>query len=194
MTKLWYHDFRVLLDEPLQFFPSNNLNDIEKINSLVRLAIYYAMIIIVTGRSHSYLTISLVIIIISFLLGRTEAFNNYIEKPKCYKPTDANPFMNFTIDDYYKDPNRPQNCPIDQVRQDMRKKFLKRIVPDPTDLWGQNYSDRNFYTTPSTRIVNDQTGFANWCYGKMGQCKTYGRGCLKLALSKTGTGMFGYPI
>ena len=194
MTKLWYQDFRVLLDEPFQFFPSNNLNDIEKINSLVRLAIYYAMIIIVTGRSHSYLTISLVIIIISFLLGRTEAFNNYVEKPKCYKPTDANPFMNFTIDDYYKDPNRPQNCPIDQVRQDMRKKFLKRIVPDPTDLWGQNYSDRNFYTTPSTRIVNDQTGFANWCYGSMGQCKTYGRGCLKRALSTTGTGMFGSPI
>jgi hypothetical protein len=194
MTKLWYQDFRVLLDEPFQFFPSNNLNDTEKINSLARLAIYYSIIIIITGRSHSYLTISLVIIIISFLLGRTEPFNNNIEKPKCYKPTDANPFMNFTINDYYKDPNRPENCPIDQVRQDMRKKFLKRIVPDPTDLWGQNFSDRNFYTTPSTRIVNDQTGFANWCYGEMGQCKTYGKGCLKRALSRTGTGMFGSPI
>ena len=194
MTKLWYQDLTVLLDEPFQFFPSNNLNDIEKINSLARLSIYYAMIIIVLGRSQSYLTVSLVILLISFLLGRTERFDTNLKKPTCYKPTDANPFMNFTINDYYKDANRPRNCPIEKVRGDMRKKFLKRIVPDPTDLWGQNFSDRNFYTMPSTTVVNDQTAFANWCYGKMGQCKTYGRGCLKRALTTTGTGMFGSPI
>ena len=29
------------------------------------------------------------------------------------------------------------------------------------------------------------------CYGSMGQCKSFGRGCLKRALTRTGTGMFG---
>ena len=80
-------------------------------------------------------------------------------------------------------PNRPKNCDITEVRDVMREKFLKRIVPDPADIWGQNISDRNFYTTPSTRIVNDQTRFAKWCYGTMGECKTYGKGCLKNALT-----------
>ena len=190
MTKLWYNDYSVLLDEPLQFFPSNNLNDNQKINALARLGIYYSMIIIITKRNLSYLTFSLVIIIVSFLLGNTENFNNQKQEDTCYKPTVSNPFMNFTLDDYYKNPDRPKNCPIDEVRDDMREKFLKRIVPDPNDLWGQNISDRNFYTMPSTRIVNDQTGFAKWCYGSMGQCKSFGKNCLEYALTRTGTGMF----
>ena len=155
---------------------------------------YYSIIIIVTGCKQSYLSLSIVIILISLFIGKTENFGNNEKEEKCYKPTDENPFMNFTMDDYYKNPNRPKNCPIDEVRDDMRKKFLKRVVPDPADLWGQNISDRNFYTTPSTRVVNDQTTFANWCYGAMGQCKANGKGCLKRALSRTGTGMFGSPI
>lgn len=192
MTKLWYNNISVLVENPYQFFPSNNLTNPEKINALARFAIYYSLIIIITKRSHTYLTISIVILLTSFFLGRTENFSNNSKKEeKCYKPTDANPFMNFTLDDYYKNPNRPENCPIGEVRDVMRKKFLKRLVPDPTDLWGQNISDRNFYTMPSTRIVNDQTGFAKWCYGTMGQCKTNGRGCLKRALTRTSLGMFG---
>tara|TARA_E500000178_G_scaffold199477_1_gene197481 strand:+ start:202 stop:786 length:585 start_codon:yes stop_codon:yes gene_type:complete len=194
MTKLWYNNINVLLEKPHQFFPSNNLNDEEKINALARLAIYYSIIILITKRNTSYLTFSIVLLGTSFLLGRSEKFSNQKKKDKCYKPTESNPFMNFTLDDYYKDPNRPKNCDIDEVRDEMKEKFFKRIVPDPTDIWGQSTSDRNFYTTPSTRIVNDQTGFAKWCYGTMGECKTYGRGCLKNALSRTGTGMFGSPL
>ena len=197
MTKLWYKDFYVLIEEPLQFFPSNNLTSVQKINAIARLAIYFAIIIITTRSSISYLTLSIVLLIGSFLLGRTEKFanqNKEKKEDKCYKPTEANPFMNFTLNDYYKNPNRPENCPINEVRSEMREKFLKRVVPDPTDLWGQNISDRNFYTMPSTRIVNDQTAFANWCYGKMGQCKANGKGCLKDALTRTGTGMFGSAL
>ncbi len=210
MTEIWYNDIYVLLEKPYQFFPSNNLTNLEKINALARLAIYYAIIIIFTGRNHTYLTFSVIILITSFFLGKSTGTTNSSEpfsnnkngksniltttKKLCYKPTDENPFMNFTLNDYYKNPDRPQNCPINEVKNEMRTKFLKRIVPDPTDLWGQNISDRNFYTMPSTRIVNDQTGFANWCYGSMGQCKSNGIGCLKSALTRTGTGMFGSDL
>jgi len=210
MTEIWYNDIYVLLEKPYQFFPSNNLTNLEKINALARLAIYYAIIIIFTGRNHTCLTFSVIILITSFFLGKSTGTTNSSEpfsnnkngksniltttKKLCYKPTDENPFMNFTLNDYYKNPDRPQNCPINEVKNEMRTKFLKRIVPDPTDLWGQNISDRNFYTMPSTRIVNDQTGFANWCYGSMGQCKSNGIGCLKSALTRTGTGMFGSDL
>ena len=102
--------------------------------------------------------------------------------------------MNFTLDDYYKNVNRPANCPVNQVRGEIRKKFLKKHIPDPTDIWGQNINDRNFYTMPNTRVVNDQKGFATWCYGSVGQCKANGKNCLKYALSRTGTGMFGSAI
>ena len=195
MTKLWYKDIKVLLDEPFQFIPSNNLSEFQKINSLVRLALYLIIIINVFGLKQSYMTFPILLIVTSFFLGRTENFvSESKKKPLCYMPTDSNPFMNFTLDDYYKDPNRPANCPVNLVRGEMRKKFLKRIVPDPMDLWGKDFSDRNFYTMPSTRIVNDQTKFANWCYSSVGQCKAFGRNCLKRALTRTGTGMFGSAI
>ena len=46
MTKIWYNDIYVLLEKPYQFFPSNTLTGLEKINALARLAIYYAIIIL----------------------------------------------------------------------------------------------------------------------------------------------------
>ena len=194
MTKLWYNYPKVLFDNPYQFFPSNNLSEIEKANSLVRLAIYYSFIIVITKRNQKYLTVSIILILISIFIGKTEHFITDKNEEKCYQPTDNNPFMNFTIDDYYKNPDRPQNCPIDEVRQDMKEKFQKRIIPDTNDLWGHSTGDRNFYTMPSSRIINDQTKFANWCYSSVGQCKAFGRNCLKRALTRTGTGMFGSAI
>ena len=34
-----------------------------------------------------------------------------------------------------------------------------------------NHSMRNFYSTANTRIPNDQTAFAEFCYGDMPSCK-----------------------
>jgi len=197
MTNLWYNNISVLFKDMNQFFPSNNLSENEKVNAIARLSIYYAIIIIVTGKDQTYLSISVVLLIVSYMLGNTENFESTQHKKeneKCYKPTVENPFMNFTIADYYKNPGRPKNCDIDEVKDEMREKFHKRLVPDPADLWGQHISDRNFYTMPVTTIVNDQTGFGNWLYGTGGQCKSFGKNCLKRAVTTTSTGMFGSAI
>ena len=197
MTELWYNNLSILLTDMEQFFPSNKLSENEKINAIARLAIYYGIIILVLRKDQTYLAISVVLLIVSYMLGNTERFESLEQKKnnrKCYKPTTQNPFMNFTIGDYYNDPERPKNCDIDDVREEMREKFHQKLVPDPNDLWGHNISDRNFYTMPVTTIVNDQTGFGNWLYGSVGQCKANGRNCLKRALTRTATGMFGSPI
>ena len=194
MIKLWYNDLKVLKDEPFQFMPTNDLTDHQKINAMARLGIYLIIIIKIFNLKSSYMGFPILVIVTSFFLGRTEKFTNSDKKDKCYKPTDENPFMNFTLDDYYKNVDRPANCPVPLVRDEMRKKFLKRIVPDPADLWGQNISDRNFYTMPNTKVVNDQTDFANYCYGTMGQCKANGKDCLKYAQTRTSNGMFGSAL
>lgn len=195
MTKLWYNNFSVLLDNPYQFFPSNNLNQEEKINAIIRLAIYFSIIIIILGKNLKWLSVSVVLILFSFFLKKTEKFqdvkkNKIIDGFKCYPPTDDNPFMNFTLKDYYNDPLRPSNCPIDIVKKDIRKKFLKNIVPDPMDLWGTNVTDRSFYTMPNTQIVNDQKGFAEWCYGNSNNCKSSGLNCLMDSRLRPGTSMY----
>lgn len=195
MTKLWYNNIKVLIEDPFQFIPSDNLTEYQKINSLARLGLYLIIAINVFGLNQSFTALPILLIVTSFFLGRTENFvSESKKKPICYKPTEANPFMNYTLGDQYNDPERPANCPINLVRGEMRKQFLKRIVPDPMDLWGQNYSDRNFYTMPSTTAVNQQKKFADWCYGTTGQCKAFGKNCLKRALTRTGTGMFGSAL
>lgn len=193
-TKKWYYNPSFLMENPYQFVPKRNFSIEEKSNSLARFAIYFALFVILTGSNQKYLAISIIFILISIFLSETEEFSQIMDdkanEGSCVKPTIDNPFMNFTLKDYYNDPNRPKNCPIKKVRKEMRREFLKNVVPDPNDLFGQNISDRNFYTMPNTRIVNDQKAFANWCYESMGECKSSGKNCLKTGLSRTSLGAF----
>ena len=46
-----------------------------------------------------------------------------------------------------------------------------RLFQDLGDNFVFNQSMRNFYSTPSTTIPNDQKGFAEFCYGNMSSCK-----------------------
>ena len=125
MTNLWYKDITVIKDEPFQFIPSNNLSEHQKINAIARFGIYLVFIFTVFRLNSSYLGFPILLIIVSFLLGRTEKFGNQSNKQKCYKPTEVNPFMNFTMDDYYKNVDRPANCPVPEVRKDEKTIFKK---------------------------------------------------------------------
>ena len=190
MSQLWYKNFYVIFEEPMHFFPSNKLTTSEKINSLARMAFLIILFITISKINQQYLAFPLLLLIISLCLGKTESFASVEESNTCYAPTIENPYMNFSFSDYVNNPDRPENCSLDCVRDDQIDKFRKRILPDQNDLWGQNISDRNFYTMPSTAIVNDQTGFANALYGSMGSCKGFNIGCLDRAETRTGIGMF----
>jgi hypothetical protein len=112
-------------------------------------------------------------------LGQSENFDT-TNKKKCTEPTKENPFMNFTVGDLINNPQRPAACPVSEVRKDQIKMFRSNnIFPSNDDLWGKFINDRNFYTMPSTEIINDQTGFANFVYGNGGKCKNGGVDCLK---------------
>ena len=115
---------------------------------------------------------------------------------KCNEPTLNNPFMNYTLGEQYKlnKKDRLQACCYEDIKKDMRRKFRSTIHTDLTDVWGQYISDRNFYTMPNTDIVNNQKGFAEWCYSSIdsGECKTYGRNCIKYKDPKYHVGRYSY--
>ena len=130
-----------------------------------------------------YLAITACLIILSLFLGFTEDFQDFVNKENntepCKKPTVDNPFMNFTLGDHISDPNRPSACPLDKIRDEEIQNFRKSVFLDPSDLFGKIVSDRNFYTMPSSTIVNDQEGFLKFAYGDFGKCKSEGKDCLK---------------
>ena len=187
MTELWYNNPKILFKNLDEFFPDKDLKYNNKINSLVRFALYYSFLIILLDYNINYLYISLILIIISYYFGNynnlkyeTENFdiNN---KDNCRKPTSDNPFMNYTLGNLLNkdDPNQSA-CKYDDVKDDMRKKFRKDIYTDTNDIWGKYISDRNFYTMPNTELVSKQSEFAEWLYGGFGKCKTEGNNCLKM--------------
>jgi hypothetical protein len=199
MTDIWYKNPKVLLNNIDHFFPEKNQSNTEKNNALIRFAIYFGILILISKQDIKWLSISIIIIIITYFIGKTD----YIKTTDktCYKPTINNPFMNYTVADLINDPNRLAGCnyedtikdtlksPLNEheknisVYQDVktltRQAFNTRVFSDSSDIWGKFVSDRNFYTMPSTTIVNDQIGFAKWCYGDSGDCKTTGNNCLK---------------
>lgn len=181
MTDLWYNNPLVLLDNWMIFFPTNDLNRMEKINALARLAIYYSILITLFSLDTKWYSVSVVLLIISFSLGYYEDFEDVRKTTiNCTNPTKTNPFMNFTLDDHLtNNVDKPPACPLDKVKNKMREEFRKDIIPDPADLWGQNISDRQFFTMPWTTIVNNQTNFAKWLYGSAGECKNMGLNCDK---------------
>jgi hypothetical protein len=183
MTELWYENLG-------QFLPTKNQTNNEKNNALIRFAIYFTIIILFFKQDTRLLAISItiIIIIITLFIGKTEEFdsidkineNNNLDNnlnKACHNPTIDNPYMNYTVGDLINNPDRLAGC--NNVKPLVRQAFSTRLFSDSSDIWGKFVSDRNFYTMPNTKIVNNQLELANWCYGGSGKCKTTGTNCLK---------------
>jgi hypothetical protein len=184
---LWYEDPTVLLENISQFLPTNDLSTTQKINALARMSILIALIIIVSKSDSKWLSVPVVIIILTLFLGYTEPFNdnNILTDDKnnktCQRPTENNPYMNYTLADLVDNPERAAACKYQDVKQAIKTKFASRIHADEYDIFGKNISDRMFYIMPNTRMINDQSGFAKWCYNIYddgGTCKENGENCL----------------
>jgi hypothetical protein len=103
----------------------------------------------------------------------------------CTKPTVDNPFMNFTMKDYMTfDSNgntvdrQPACDPSDpNIKKLMDAGFDNNLYKDVSDIFGKMNSQRNYFTMPSTSIVNSQDEFANWLYKSPQTCKENQNAC-----------------
>jgi hypothetical protein len=191
----WLYDISVLFQNYKEFYPKKNMNQPDKANSLMRLAIYYSILLIIFKLDSSWLIISFLLVGLSIFIGTTENFKT--EDKKCIKPTKNNPYMNFTLGDHINNPQRQSACKLDStIRKEELKFFRKNINGDSTinrfNLYSKNNNDRNFYTMPSTTIVNDQTGFAKYLFGDFGKCKSEGKDCLKHSDNRFHKGRYYY--
>ena len=99
-------------------------------------------------------------------------------------PTPQDPLMNVLLTDIKDRPKRPAAEPAfnPDVEHDINQSAQQFVMDGNSDLedrlfrdLGDNYefssSMRNYFATPNTRIANDQTAFAQYCYGPMISCK-----------------------
>lgn len=113
---------------------------------------------------------------------------NITKSPEVFdKPTPENPFSNVLMNDYDYNPNKKPAPPISKPETSNNilsdaKTMVQKMNPGQPNIADKLFRDlgeqfvfeqslRPFYSTASTTIPNDQSGFADFCYGSMISCK-----------------------
>lgn len=192
----WLNDPKILYQNGnyYRFFPSANMTRIEKMNALTRFFVYFLLMLLIFGFNDGLIYIPIIAIILIIMLYYTQK-NDAEDSVKelfcqkdvcvnpdiCIKPTLNNPFMNVLVSDLMDNPTRPKACNIldHNIRLSAEKFFHQNLLRDVDDLYNRGHSQRQFYTTASTTIPNDQGKFAKWLYNMPETCKVDQTNCLK---------------
>jgi hypothetical protein len=190
----WLNDYKILFiqERLIDFFPTISMTLIQKLNAIMRMAIYLSIGLYLISGTYQYLYIMILIGAFTCFIYYTQKDNvelyfnsnkvnddqNMIAKSKFdeqkidIKPTVSNPFMNINLITDNKTQSEPKKSWNDQdLKKDIEDKFGYNLYRDVGDLYGKSNSQRQYYTMPSTTIPNNQTSFAKWCYSVGPTCK-----------------------
>lgn len=187
MSDFWKDNISILYrnDKLFEIFPSRNFDINRKLNSLVRLSVYYAIFIFLYKKDKKALLIPLIVLGITYIINIkkngslevTDRFedmiSDYDSKSKCRVPTKENPFMNTAVTDYGK-PSFDKACPSYNnigVQNRINELYNDGIYIDFKDIFNRNTGKRQFMTMPNTQVPNNQGEFGKWLYGKPPTCK-----------------------
>jgi hypothetical protein len=172
--EFWFNDISILFNKEriTDFFPSMYMNENEKLNAILRFSIYFSFIIILYKKNYNLIIIPIIVGLITLYIYRFNTVQTKKEKfdntDKCFKPTEENPFMNTLLTDTGVYKEKKEACFVDEVVDDIEKKFNKGLFKDVNDLYSKNNSQRQFYTVANTNEYGvkhgDSVKFANWLY------------------------------
>ena len=187
---IWFKDPAAFMrNERLsKFIPEAHSPLPDQLNAILRFALYYGAFIFVFRRSYAAVYVPLVTAAVTYFVyiaeevdqKKRESLRNEqgegrdeVTGQACTMPDRSNPFMNVLLTDYGSNPTRPPACNISRpaVSKAAEAMFEHNLYRDSDDVFNRNASSRQFYTTPSTTIPNDQAGFANWLYRVPRTCK-----------------------
>lgn len=188
--RIWFIDIKGFMTEKnyAKFFPSKEMTFAEQLNSLMRFAIYFSVLVFVLKKDTNIFFLVVFMAGFTYLLYTVDTKNKSREKfymkqkglaeephtnKVCIRPTKENPFMNVLMSEYSENPRRKAACDIskNKTKKVVKKYFDDNLYRDVSDIFDKNASDRNFYTMPSTTIPNDQTAYAKFLYAQGKTCK-----------------------
>lgn len=196
---IWFNKFQILfdIDRITEFLPISEQSLEERLNSLARFGLFVAIIVVIYKRNLSYSFIFPVVLVFTYFIYKNykkenfshieEAHPNYnkqIHEQKEPKPTLNNPFMNTMMNDYVDNPEKVEaptyyedTEKAENMRKDITEKFNNDLYLGINDAYEKNNSQRQFYTTPNTRIPSDQEKYLNFMYPNMTSCKAEASDC-----------------
>lgn len=194
--KFWLDDFGVLYrnNNYYKIIPTKSMSKIEVLNSLTRFFIYLTVLYLLFAREVTYIyipVIGIIMVLILYFIQKNDVLDQKKEQicrqdkcnqiSVCQRPTADNPFMNVTMADLMDNKQRPPGCiSTDKtIKREIDINFNRNLFKDVDDVFNRGYSQRQFYTMPSTTIPNNQTDFANWLYKMPETCKENQSNCLR---------------
>jgi hypothetical protein len=175
----------VLWRRPLEIFPSRDQTSSERVNALVRFALYAAIAVaafgdVPSGRAIGVgLAVGLIITIIASSGSDDDddadaAGCGHTGKKKksrcgagkrvasdCRRPTRDNPFMNAPPTDFGSSTTA---CRYADVKDEIGANFERGLVREVTDVYKNRASDRQFVTMPVTNGIPDTQAFRNFLF------------------------------
>lgn len=183
MTEFWTKDPKVLLSN-VELWPTPQMSLPEKLNAVTRTVVLLSLVGFVCTTALRFiwmgaLTLIAVVAYEQSLYEKKEPFVAPLNLKRHTTPTKTNPMMNVLLPEINGNPNRKPALPSSHPETaQLIKEQVKQIGNiDPRLLKGTNsemeldYSMRQFFSTASTTIPNDQEGFGAFCYGDMRSAK-----------------------
>ena len=192
MTPLWIEDISILYEKKYIFeiIPMKNFDLNRKLNSLLRLSIFYSIIVYLFKKNNKALMIPIGVGVFTIIISKNLKINNINEKiiklhndnvdenflmydvgEGCKVPEKNNPFMNPTL---YSDDNSKKPCLSYNnkgIQREIEEKFNEDLYRDVNDIFGKNNSQRQFYTVPGKTNPNDLESYKKWLYSTPPTCK-----------------------
>lgn len=174
----WVSSPSILLDREqlLALWPTPDMTFDEKMNAVSRLVILISVVGFMATVRVRFLVAGAATLAAIAMYGmkpRKEGFAQVNVKDYT-APTKKNPLMNVLLPELNGNPNRkPAMSSYTPQATELIKAKVKEMDVDQRIFQGTNneialeYSMRNFYTTASSTIPNDQEGFGKFCYGDM---------------------------
>ena len=189
----WFQDPKQLVDDKkvLEFWPTNVQSSADRVNAGSRFIIYAASVHYLIKRDVRIFVLAATALGVLYVMERSGMVKEGVPRgveyyenigDVCQRPSRDNPMANVLIGD---DPNRNQACSYPSVRADADAFVVGETPFGPArsrsalPKYQQNALSRQFVTAPVSTVGGDQTGFAEWLYGKKGapMCKSDGSVC-----------------
>ena len=174
----------MLFNNLSEIFPKSEYSPKRKFEAVERLLIYLTIFcFLLTGRIQTLVVgiISVCFVHIAFKILRTKKKENFeTQKREKTSPAPTNPFMNVMLTDYADNPlrSKAKDSWDPAVEAKINNNAFNPDIYNDSRIFkdlGENIdfeqSMRQFYTTASTTIPNNQNEFAKFCYGNMPSCK-----------------------
>ena len=192
MSASWFKDPQQLVrcDKTLEFWPTNKQPAGERINSASRFIIYAACVHYVIKRDRRVFVVAATALAILYVLETSKMIKSSVETyqvqlagdTSCQLPDADNPMANVLMGD---GGDRPPACFYPTVKNQGDSAVGGDIMYDGGRATSagpeqqRNGLQRQFVSSPVTTVVSDQTGFAEWLYGKKNakMCKSDGVEC-----------------